>query len=84
MSRGLDGDQRIASSSLTPCGIIVICPRARHFIRCLTLVQPRKTPPVMTENLFPQISSTNQTKETYSHWIRVYSDANRHLRPKNS
>ena len=80
MSRGLDWDQRIASSSLTPCGIIVICPRARH----LTLVQPRKTPPVMTENLLPQISSTNQTKETYSHWIRVYSDANRLLRPKNS
>ena len=32
------GDQRVASSSLTAGGVIVLCPEARHFIHCLVLV----------------------------------------------
>ena len=37
------GDRRHASSSLTSCGVTVLCPGARHFIPCLVQVQPRKT-----------------------------------------
>ena len=36
------GDQRVASLRLAASGVTVLCPLARHFIRCLVLVQPRK------------------------------------------
>ena len=39
------------SSSLTSGGVTVLCPWTRHFIRCLVLVQLRKTRPDMTEKL---------------------------------
>ena len=37
--------RRVASSSLTAGGVTVLCSWARNFIRCLVLVQPRKTRP---------------------------------------
>ena len=43
------GDQRVAGSSLIASGVAALCPRARHFIRCL--VQPRKSRPDITEKL---------------------------------
>ena len=42
------------SPSASTHGVTVLCPRARHFNRCLILVKPRKTRyyPDMTEKLF--------------------------------
>ena len=42
-------DQGGAGSSLTSA--TVLCPWARHIYPCLVLVQPRKTPPDITEKL---------------------------------
>ena len=42
-------DRGFAGLSLT--GGTALCPRARHFINSLVLVQPRKTGPDMTEKL---------------------------------
>ena len=40
---GLTGNRMVASLCLTASGVTVLFPQARHFIRCLVLVQPRKT-----------------------------------------
>ena len=45
----LTQDRGVAGSSLT--GGTALCSRARHFIICLVLVQPRKTPSNITEKL---------------------------------
>ena len=37
--------------SITSSRVTVFCPWARHFIRCLALVKPRKSSPDMTEKL---------------------------------
>ena len=46
----LTPDQGVAGSSYTEG--TALCPRARHFILCLVLVQPRKTCPEMTDFFF--------------------------------
>ena len=40
------------SKHLTAVGVTVLCPWAKNFIRCLILVQPRKTRPDMTEKFW--------------------------------
>ena len=47
----LTGDQRAACSSLTACGVIMLCNLLMHCIRCLLLVQPWKFHPDMIENV---------------------------------
>ena len=57
------GDRRVAGSSRTTGGVTVLCSWARHFIRCLILVQHRKTRLDMTEkNIDWDVK--NQTKQT--------------------
>ena len=43
IGRALTGDRRVAGLSLIANGVTVLCPGARHYIRCLVLVQPMKT-----------------------------------------
>ena len=45
----LTGDLRVTNWDLTAGGVTMLCPPARHIIRCLVLVQPRNTCPKMTE-----------------------------------
>ena len=45
----LTRDRRVGGKSLTGC--TVLCPRARHIIPCLVLVQPKKTCPNMPEKM---------------------------------
>ena len=50
VGRALDWGRWVAISNLTAGGVTVFGPWARHSIRCLVLIQPRKTRPDMTEN----------------------------------
>ena len=54
-SRGAVGratrERSIADSSLTPSRVTVLCPSAKHLIRCLVLIQQSKTRPDVTEKL---------------------------------
>ena len=45
------GDPWIAYSSFIASGVTVLCPWARHFIRCLVLVQAKETHPNMPEKV---------------------------------
>ena len=49
MVESLTQDPGIADSSFT--GVTRLCPRDRHFIPCLVLVQPREIHPNMTKKL---------------------------------
>ena len=51
-----------AGSSLT--SVTALCPRARHIIPSLVLVQPRKTRPNVTERLLTG-NQIKQTKQVY-------------------
>ena len=45
------GESCVAGSSLNPGRATVLCPSAKHFIRCLVLIQHSKPRPDMTEKL---------------------------------
>ena len=57
----LTQDRGAAGSSLT--GVTALCPWARHFNPSLALVQPRKTPPYITERLLIRRAESNQTNK---------------------
>ena len=59
--RVLSRGQVVAGSSLT--GVTVVCPWARHINPSLVLVQPRKTPPDITEKVFSDWDVKNQINQ---------------------
>ena len=56
----LTRDRGAAGSSLT--GVTVLCPWAKHINPSLVLVQPRKTPPYITERLSMGRKESKQNK----------------------
>ena len=50
VARGRVLDSRRVAG-LSPIGVTVLCPFARHIYPCLVLVQPKKTRPNLTEKL---------------------------------
>ena len=53
----------VEGSSLT--GVTALCPWARHINPSLVLVQPRETPPYITERLLMGCKESNQTNKSY-------------------
>ena len=62
----LTRDRGAAGLSLT--GVTALCPWARHINPSLVLVQPRKTPPYITERLLMGHKGSNQTNYL---WVAV-------------
>ena len=60
----LTRDQGAAGLRLTR--VTALCPLARHIYPSLVLVQPRKTPPYITERLLMGCKESNQTKNIMS------------------
>ena len=50
---------------MTAGRVFVLCPSARHFIRCLVLVQPRITGPNMTEKMLTGKLGINANNHEY-------------------